>query len=97
MRRYILKKINKRPAGPGDEQREKAVGLVWGQAKNNVGNTVTARLKGPEGYTLTTHSSLIIVQKILNGIFSPSYQTPASAYGEKLVEEIPGVKLEIVT
>jgi short subunit dehydrogenase-like uncharacterized protein len=53
-------------------------------------------MSAPEGYTLTTHSALIIVQKILNGNFSPGYQTPASAYGENLVIEIPGVNREVL-
>ena len=97
VRNYIKKKINKRPAGPSDEQRNKAISLVWGQAINAAGETVTARLSGPEGYTLTMLSSLIIVQKVLNGNFSVGYQTPGSAYGENLVMEIPGVKREIVS
>ena len=54
------------------------------------------RLSGPEGYTLTTLATLIIVQKVLSGSLSVGYQTPASAYGENLVMEIPGVKREIV-
>jgi short subunit dehydrogenase-like uncharacterized protein len=53
-------------------------------------------LSAPEGYTFTAHSALIIVQKILNGNFSPGYQTPASAYGENLVMEIPGVERECI-
>lgn len=97
VRNYIKKKINKRPAGPSDEQRNKAISLVWGQATNAAGETVTARLSGPEGYTLTMLSSLIIVQKVLNGDFKVGYQTPGSAYGENLVMEIPGVKREIVS
>ena len=96
IRNYIKKKINQRPAGPTDEQRSKATSLVWGHATNATGRTATVRLSGPEGYTLTTHSALIIVQKVLNGNFSPGYQTPASAYGENLVMEIPGVKREVV-
>lgn len=96
VRNYIKKKINQRPAGPSDEQRNKAISLVWGQATNMSGKKVTVRLKGPEGYTLTTLSALIIVQKILNGNFSIGYQTPASAYGENLVLEIPGVQRDIV-
>jgi short subunit dehydrogenase-like uncharacterized protein len=95
VRNYIKKKINQRPAGPSDEQRNKATSLVWGQVTNAEGKTATARLSGPEGYTLTTYSSLIIVQKILNGNFKPGYQTPGSAYGENLVMEIPGVKREL--
>lgn len=96
VRNYIKKKIDKRPAGPSDEQRKKALSLVWGMATNASGKTATVRLKGPEGYTLTTLSSLIIVQKILNGNFLPGYQTPGSAYGENLVMEISGVEREIV-
>ncbi len=96
IRNYVKKKISQRPAGPSDEQRSKATSLVWGQATNAGGNKVTVRLSGPEGYTLTTHGALIIVQKVLNGNFIPGYQTPASAYGENLVMEIPGVQKEVV-
>jgi short subunit dehydrogenase-like uncharacterized protein len=96
IRNYIKKKISQRPAGPSDEQRNKATSLVWGQATNAAGKTTTVRLNGPEGYTLTAHSALIIAQKVLNGNFIPGYQTPASAYGENLVMEIPGVQREIV-
>lgn len=96
IRNYIKKKINQRPAGPTDEQRSKAISLVWGQVTNASGKTGTVRLKGPEGYTLTTLSALIIVGKVLNGNFIPGYQTPAGAYGENLVMEIPGVQRETV-
>jgi short subunit dehydrogenase-like uncharacterized protein len=96
VRNYLKKKINRRPAGPSDEQRNKATSLVWGRATNAEGKTATARLSGPEGYTLTTLATLIIVQKVLTGNFSVGYQTPASAYGENLVMEIPGVQREIV-
>lgn len=96
MRNFIKKKINERPAGPSDEQRDKATSLVWGKATNANGKSVIARLSGPEGYTLTTHSALIIAQKVLNGNYAVGYQTPASAYGENLVMEIPAVTREVV-
>ncbi len=96
LRQYIKKKINQRPAGPDDEQRSSASSMVWGEATNAAGKKVAVRLSGPEGYTLTAHSTLIIIQKILNGNFVPGYQTPASTYGENLVLEIPGVKREVV-
>jgi short subunit dehydrogenase-like uncharacterized protein len=96
IRQYIQNKINRRPAGPNDEQRSKATSLVWGQVRNEQGKKATVRLSGPEGYTLTTHAALIIVQKVLKGDFSPGYQTPANAYGENLVMEIPGVQREMV-
>lgn len=94
MRNYIKKKIDQRPAGPSDEQREKARGLIRGQVTNAEGKTATACISGPEGYTLTTHSALIIMQKVLAGNFTAGYQTPALAYGEHLVMEVPGVRRE---
>jgi short subunit dehydrogenase-like uncharacterized protein len=96
IRKIIKNKINRRPAGPSDDQRTNARSMVWGQVINEEGKTATVRMSTPEGYTLTTHSALIIVQKILNGNFSPGYQTPASAYGENLVMEIPGVNREVL-
>ena len=96
VRNFIKKKISQRPAGPSEEQRQKATSVAWAKATNSAGKTAIIRLSGPEGYTLTTHSALIIVQKVLNGNFIPGYQTPASAYGENLVMEIPGVQREIV-
>lgn len=96
VRGIIKMKIDARPAGPTDEMRSKTNSLVWGQVTNAEGKTATATLNGPDGYTLTTHSSLLITQKILQGNFLAGYQTPASAYGENLVLEIPGVHREIV-
>jgi short subunit dehydrogenase-like uncharacterized protein len=93
VRNIIKKKIAKRPAGPNDEQRGKAVGYVWGRATNAAGQTVTAGLCGPEGYTITLHATLIIAQKILNGQVSIGYQTPAKVYGAGLVEEVPGIQM----
>jgi len=96
IRNIIRKKIKKNPAGPSDEMRKYAVSLVWGQATNPAGKTATVRLKCPEGYTLTANSSLIIAKKVLEGIYLPGYRTPANAYGEDLVMEIPGVEREIL-
>jgi short subunit dehydrogenase-like uncharacterized protein len=94
MRNRQLKKINSKPAGPSDEKRAKSKGLVWGEVKNAKGQTVQSRLIGPDGYTLTAHTSLIIAKKILGGNFKPGYQTPAGCYGADLVLEAPGVTRE---
>lgn len=94
MRNSAKKKINQKPSGPSDERRTNSKGLVWGEVKNAKGQTARARLIGPDGYTLTAHSSLIIAKKILEGNFKPGYQTPAGCYGSGLVLEIPGVTRE---
>lgn len=89
--RNLLKTIiDRRIHGPGEEKRRKAVSLVWGQVENSAGSRAELILKGPDGYTMTAHACLIIARKVLNGEFKAGYQTPASAYGEDLVLEIPG-------
>jgi short subunit dehydrogenase-like uncharacterized protein len=90
------KKIKAKPAGPTDEARLKAKSLVWGEVTNEAGQTKSARLIGPEGYTLTAISSLIITKKVLSGNYKIGYQTPAGCYGADLVLEIPGVARELL-
>lgn len=94
VRDLLKNKIKQRPPGLDDAKRNAATSLVWGKATNSSGQCVTARLSGPDAYTLTAHSCLIIVQKILAQHYKPGYQTPASVYGENLVLEVPGVERE---
>lgn len=94
VRNKLKKKIDSLPAGPTDEQREKATGMVWGKVTNGEGKTATSMLCGPEGYTITAHAALIIIEKILNENFKPGYQTPAGVYGAKLICEVPGVEMK---
>ena len=96
IRNFIKRKIDSRAPGPTDEMRARAKSLIWGQVTNVQGHKATARLEGPDGYTLTAHSTLITIRKVLSGDFKPGYQTPASAYGADLVMEIPGVHREIL-
>jgi len=91
MRERAIRRIRKGPAGPTDEQRARARSLVWGEVRDADGQVSRARLQGPEGYTLTAHSSLIITRKVLDKALKTGYQTPAGCYGPDLVLEIPGV------
>ncbi|MBZ5857431.1 saccharopine dehydrogenase family protein [Flavihumibacter profundi] len=84
--------INRKPAGPSAEERKRGKSLVWGEVSNARGERKTGRLSGPDGYTLTAHSSLIIARKILEGNFCAGYQTPAGCYGANLILEIPGTE-----
>src|SRR2546423_6243627 len=54
IRKQIMKKIDQRPAGPRDEEREKSRSLIWGEVTNAGGKTARAWLNAPNGYTLTT-------------------------------------------
>ncbi|CAI5982564.1 unnamed protein product, partial [Closterium sp. NIES-64] len=49
-----------------------------------------------EGYHFTASCSVEVARRVLQGEFKPGYQTPATAYGASLVQEIPGERVEIV-
>jgi short subunit dehydrogenase-like uncharacterized protein len=95
IRQILRHKIDKRAAGPSDEQRSQAVSLVWGQVSNSQGDKATVTMQTPNGYTLTAYSVLLIAKKILEGNLKTGYQTPANAYSEDLIMEVPGVEREI--
>jgi short subunit dehydrogenase-like uncharacterized protein len=92
VRKFIQKQIDKRGAGPDQESRAKSSMLVWGEVTNASGEKATARLSGPDGYTLTAHASLVIATRVLSGKYAPGFQTPAKVYGADLIMEVPGVK-----
>jgi short subunit dehydrogenase-like uncharacterized protein len=83
-----------RAGEPGPTQSERVHGrsFVWGRAEDGDGNAVEARSSGPEGYTLTAHSAVLAVKKILQGAVKPGFQTPALAFGADFVLEIPGTE-----
>lgn len=88
IQRYLQGKIP--PGGPSDADRARGKTLLWGEASDTAGNRVEARMQTPEGYTLTALAALNITQKILEGNFTPGFQTPSKAYGPDLVLEIEG-------
>lgn len=92
VRNIFHSRIKNRPAGPSDEMRKNAQTYIWGEVENPSGKKATSTLQTPDGYSVTMHGVLIIAKKILAGNVKPGYQTPAGAYGDKLVFEIPGVK-----
>jgi len=88
----VKKRISNSVTGPDKTSREEGKSYIWGESSNSKGETVTARLTTPEGYRLTTLTSLLIAQKVNSGDFKTGFQTPASAYGEDLILEIDATK-----
>jgi short subunit dehydrogenase-like uncharacterized protein len=86
---YMLKQIDKKPAGPSDEKRESGRSFLWGKVWDASGNECASRIETLSGYALTAHTSVLIAEKILAGDFKSGYQTPAMAYGAELIMEAP--------
>jgi short subunit dehydrogenase-like uncharacterized protein len=85
---YLQKKLDQKPDGPRDEQRLNGKTLLWGKVWNSKGTTATTQIEVPNGYTITATASVKIAQRILEGKFTPGYQTPAMAYGPDLILEM---------
>lgn len=90
VRNRLRKKMKALPPGPDEAKRRHATSMVWGEATNSKGQSVTDHFTCADGYTLTALSSLIIAKKVLEGNYKTGYQTPASCYGATLINEIPG-------
>lgn len=88
----IKRRIRAGAPGPSDAERAAGASLLWGRVEDEAGHAVEARMRTPEGYTLTALASLLIVRKVLAGQARPGYQTPSSAFGPDLILEIEGVE-----
>ena len=88
---FLAAQIRAMPPGPTSEQRARSTSFVWGEVRDDADQIVTARFKAPDGYTLTVHTALAIVEKALGGHHPIGFQTPAKAYGAQLVFDLPGV------
>ncbi len=91
VQRFLKRRIDDRPAGPTAAARQRSKAILWGEVTDEQGQSRTARLETPEGYTLTALTSLAIADKVLGGNAPSGFQTPASAYGADLILEIDGV------
>ena len=94
VQKYLEKKVDARPAGPDDEQRANGESYIYGEVKDVSGRTVRARLRTPEGYTLTAITSLMIVQRVLDGKAEAGYRTPAGVFGADFILEVDGTERE---
>jgi short subunit dehydrogenase-like uncharacterized protein len=82
--------IRSRPPGPDAEQRRRGRSLLWGEATDPDGGRAVSRIEAPDGYDTTVLTSLLIVDRLLDGRFSVGFQTPAGCYGPDLILELEG-------
>ena len=81
--RGLLKRLVRRqPPGPTAEERARTHCTVWGEVEDPRGNTIVARLRGPEaGATWTTLAAVAATRRVIQGTAPPGFQTPATAFG----------------
>jgi short subunit dehydrogenase-like uncharacterized protein len=91
---FLKNQVDKRKPGPDEKQRTEGRSYFWGRVCDNAGNVKSAVLQTSEGYLLTAKTATLIASKVLQNNFKAGYQTPATAYGEGLILEIPGTKIK---
>lgn len=92
IKKYLRKQVQKMPQGPTEKQLEQGQSFVWGEVKNDKGESVSHLLYLPSTKKLTAISSLAVVREVLKGNFKVGYQTPAMVYGGQFVLGLEGVK-----
>ena len=89
MQRMLKRRIDQEPEGPDEEARETGRMVLFGEASNEKGESVTSLLTTPEGYRLTAMTSLEIVTRVLSDGGSEGFQTPSSVFGPDFILEFP--------
>jgi short subunit dehydrogenase-like uncharacterized protein len=91
VKNIIIERIKKRPAGPNEIEREAATSIVWGEVSSKMGGINRAVLYLPEGYTLTAHTAIKIVQYVLENEPPSGSKTPAQVFGADFILQFAGV------
>jgi short subunit dehydrogenase-like uncharacterized protein len=93
VRKALKKRIDARPAGPDEHQLQHGSSFVWGRVEDDAGAFAEARLRGPNGYLLTAHTALMVLQRVMKGDVAAGFQTPARQYGEDFILGVAGTTL----
>ena len=91
-RHLVMRGVRTSQPGPTPMERQQGKCQLWGMVRDEKsGKKIVARMQTPEGYTLTAHASLAMVERVLAGDAPAGYRTPSSAYGADFVLELDGV------
>lgn len=94
LQRKLFARIEETVQGPDNETRNQSCMRLWGKACDSTGKCVEATVDTSEGFTFTTHASLLCVDRVLSGTVPGGCYTPTQAFGTELAFEIPGTELD---
>jgi len=90
VQRLLKARVDRQPPGPNEAERASTPTCVWGEARNAAGEVRTARVVTANGYTVTVHGALGVVERLLAGGAPAGATTPARLMGSRYVESLPG-------
>lgn len=93
---WLIRRIEKKVKGPEPSRRDASATWVWGEAHDASGQSREIRILTLNGYSLTVHSSLAIVEHLMSNDPAPGCWTPARLMGENFILSLPGTsKLDL--
>jgi short subunit dehydrogenase-like uncharacterized protein len=93
VQRFLKARVQAGMPGPTEKERRLGRAFVWGEVEDDEGRRVSGLVRTPDGYTLTAHAAVALVERVLAGKAPRGFQTPARAYGADLVLGLPDVTL----
>ncbi len=90
VQRYLKRQVDKKVVGPDASSRDANHVDVWGEATNAKGETVSARVKTANGYTLTQLAPVAIVEAFAESDLPCGSLTPSILMGKDFVSTLSG-------
>lgn len=87
---WLKRRVDSKVRGPDEATRERRPTHVWGEARNEAGETRTVRIRVANGYSLTVDGALAVMAHLLDSPPEGGSYTPAMLLGAGLVERLPG-------
>lgn len=93
LKRWLLKRIEKKTAGPDERVRAQSRAWLWGEVSDEDGRVERAAMSTPNGYALTAEAALAAVSRLL-AAETPlvGFHTPSRAFGADFALSLPGVE-----
>jgi short subunit dehydrogenase-like uncharacterized protein len=91
VQQFLIARATRGPAGPTPEERVTGRTSFICEARDAAGRTAVSRLTGPEGYTMTMHTALLMLRHVLAHPDVSGYATPSQLCGADSVLQVPGV------
>lgn len=91
IQRLLKKLVDKKISGPDELARGRTPAYIWGEARNEKGDILTARIQTANVYSLTADGALAVASRILDQhTIAGGSWTPAGLFGAGLIETLPG-------
>lgn len=81
------------PDGPTAEERAAGRNALSAEVTGKNGEIFRAVVDAPSGYTFTPLAIVAVANRILKNDFKIGYQSPGSAYGSSIINDIPDTRI----